>query len=84
MCLSSSRLSDRIFAALDLAIQQEDIAAADLLVQALDHSMTRNAGGGEFIERRNYSPEIIAVIERLAVLKQGGESDEAALVQASS
>ena len=66
---TSYRLSDRIFSALDLAIQQEDVAIAELLLPALERSMTRNAGGGEFVERRNYPKELVEVIDRLDKLK---------------
>lgn len=64
-----ARLSDRIFHALDLAIEQEDIAVAELLMTAMEHAMTRNAGGGEFVERRHYPDELLDVIDRLAELK---------------
>ncbi|MBG78643.1 MAG: hypothetical protein CL570_06410 [Alphaproteobacteria bacterium] len=67
---TSYRLSDRIFAALDMAIQQEDVAIAELLLPALERSMTRNAGGGEFVERRNYPDELVEVIDRLEKLKK--------------
>lgn len=63
------RLSDRILFALEMAIDQDDIAISNLLVKALDMSMTRNTGGGEFIERRDYPPEIEKAMERLGELK---------------
>jgi len=52
------RLSDRIVFALDLALQQEDFETSQQLLGALDLAMTRNSGGGEFIERRDYPEEI--------------------------
>lgn len=64
-----TRLSDRILFALEKALDQEDVAICDMLVRALDMSMTRNAGGGEFIERRDYPPEIEKAMDRLAALK---------------
>lgn len=66
---NSARLSDRIYCALDLAIEQEDVAIAEILMAALEHAMTRNAGGGEFVERRHYPDELLDVIDRLAELK---------------
>ncbi len=54
--LNKARLSDRIFHALKLAIEQSDTKLADALVHALELSMTRNTGGGEFVERRDYPP----------------------------
>ena len=41
----STRLSDRILAALDLALEQEDLKVAELLTRAMEMSMTRNTGG---------------------------------------
>ncbi|MBE2191300.1 MAG: hypothetical protein KDJ26_04300 [Alphaproteobacteria bacterium] len=68
--LSSLRLSDRIFFALQLAIQQKDSHTADVLVKALELSMTRNSGGGDFVERRDYPPEIEEVLKKLRELKK--------------
>lgn len=65
------RLSDRILFALKLALDQEDVMICDILVKALELSMTRHTGGGDFVERRDYSPEIEATLDRLAALKEG-------------
>ena len=64
------RLSDRVLYALELALEQEDIPIAELLVRALDLSMTRNTGGGEFIERRDYPKEIEAALDKLRDIKK--------------
>lgn len=53
---SKIRLSDRILSALELSLEQDDIKISELLTRALELSMTRNTGGGEFIERRDYPP----------------------------
>ncbi|MCB1556684.1 MAG: hypothetical protein KDJ15_05155 [Alphaproteobacteria bacterium] len=63
------RLSDRILFALDLALEQEDLSIAEDLLRALDLSMTRNTGGGEFIERRDYPSEIEEMMKRLDGLR---------------
>ncbi|MCB9988590.1 MAG: hypothetical protein H6868_04550 [Rhodospirillales bacterium] len=63
------RLSDRILFALDLALQQGDAPISEELVKALDLSMTRNTGGGEFIERRDYPDEIEDALHRLDGLR---------------
>lgn len=63
------RLSDRILSALELALQQDDLKISELLTRALEHSMTRNTGGGEFIERRDYPPEIEAAMTKLYELR---------------
>lgn len=64
---NKSRLSDRILEAMELALEQQDAEIAELLNRALDLSMTRNTGGGEFIERRDY-PRVVE--EAIAHLKQ--------------
>lgn len=70
--LNIQRLSDRIFFALDLAVEQKSVAIADALVNALELSMTRNSGGGEFVERRDYPLEIESVLKKLRELKDKG------------
>lgn len=64
------RLSDRILYALELAIEQEDISIAESLVRALELAMTRNTGGGEFVERRDYPTEIREALDRLREIKK--------------
>lgn len=63
------RLSDRILSALDLCLEQEDLKIAEILTKALEMSMTRNTGGGDFIERRDYPPEIERAMEQLYALR---------------
>lgn len=65
----SIRLSDRIVSALELSLKQDDLQISDLLTRALELSMTRNTGGGEFIERREYPREIEDAMNRLNSLK---------------
>ena len=64
------RLSDRILYALELAIEQEDISIAESLVRALELAMTRNTGGGEFVERRDYPQEIKDAMDKLREIKK--------------
>jgi len=64
------RLSDRILSALELALEQDDVKIAELLTSAMELSMTRNTGGGEFIERRDYPPEIEKAMDKLNKLKK--------------
>ncbi len=68
------RLSDRILSALELAVNQKDIKIAELLTRAMEQAMTRNTGGGEFIERRDYPPEIEKVMDELAALRDQRDS----------
>lgn len=63
------RLSDRILQSLQLSLEQEDVKIAELLTRALELSMTRNTGGGEFIERRDYPPEIEEAMDKLYDLR---------------
>ncbi len=64
------RLSDRILSALELSLEQEDIKISEILTRALEQSMTRNTGGGEFIERRDYPPEIEIAMNKLYDLRE--------------
>jgi len=66
---SHLRLSDRILFALELALHQEDVAISEQLLKALDLAMTRNTGGGEFVERRDYPPEIEIAMNELVKIK---------------
>jgi hypothetical protein len=68
--LNKNRLSDRILYALKLSVDQQDAILSDILVNALELSMTRNAGGKEFTERRTYSPEIEAELTKLSSIKK--------------
>ena len=65
-----NRLSDRILPALQLAIEQKDLAIFDLLRRALEMSMTRGAGGADFIERRAFSDEVERMIKGFNTLKK--------------
>lgn len=66
---NSERLSDRILYAMDLALDQEDIAIADMLSNVLEASVTRNAGGQNFVERRKYPEGFQEAFLRLQKLK---------------
>lgn len=68
------RLSDRILSALDLALEQNDLKISELLTRALEQAMTRNTGGGEFIERRDYPPEIENAMNALSALRDRSEA----------
>ncbi len=65
------RLSDRILYALERALDQEDAEIAEDLLKVLEKSMTRNTGGGEFIERRDYPKEVEAAFSRFEKIKAG-------------
>lgn len=69
----SIRLSDRILSALELALEQNDLKISEILTRALEQSMTRNTGGGEFIERRDYPPEIERAMDKLYALRDQSE-----------
>lgn len=63
------RLSDRILSALQLSLSQGDYKISELLTRALELAMTRNTGGGEFVERRDYPPEIEEAMSKLYDLR---------------
>ncbi len=63
------RLSDRILFCLEMAIEQEDVEIAEGLVRVMELAMTRNTGGGEFIERRDYPAEIEGAMNKLGAIK---------------
>lgn len=67
---NKDRLSDRILYAVELALEQHDLELSEALNKALELSMTRNTGGGEFIERRDYPREIEKAIAQLRELKK--------------
>lgn len=67
---NKDRLSDRILYAVELALEQQDLELSESLNKALELSMTRNTGGGEFIERRDYPKEIEIAIAQLRELKK--------------
>lgn len=66
----ATRLSDRILYALELALEQDDVSISETLTRALEMSMTRNTGGGEFIERRDYPADMEAAMKKLSELRQ--------------
>ena len=68
------RLSDRILSALQLSLSQEDVKISELLTRALELAMTRNTGGGEFVERREYPPEIEEAMNKLEELRAKQDS----------
>ena len=68
--LSKARLSDRVLYALKLAVEQEDVKIAEALVSALELAMTRNTGGGEFVERRDYPTELEKELAKLDAIKK--------------
>jgi hypothetical protein len=67
------RLSDLVLEAMYLAIEQKDVAIADILSRALEMSLTRNAGGRNFIERRDLSKDVEKAIEKLGALKRAAK-----------
>lgn len=63
------RLSDYVFQALLIALEQEDLEIAQLLTRALEQSMTRFAGGPDFEERRQLTEEFQAALVKLEQLR---------------
>jgi hypothetical protein len=67
------RLSDLVVQAMRLALDQKDVAVADILSRALEMSLTRNAGGRGFIERRELTKEIDKALDDLIALKKAAK-----------
>lgn len=70
MTVGFTRLSDAILKAVEVALDQGDALIAEQLMRNLELSLTRNAGGADFVERRSYPDEIQAAIEKLEALKK--------------
>ncbi|MDI1228195.1 MAG: hypothetical protein PSY14_10975 [bacterium] len=67
------RLSDLVTQAMRLALDQKDVAIADILSRALEMSLTRNAGGRDFLERRELSDEVNQALDDLVSLKKAAK-----------
>jgi hypothetical protein len=67
--MEDQRLSDRIVFALELAINQGDYKTGEILSRALEISMTRMAGGGDFTERREYPEHVEKLMVKLDELR---------------
>lgn len=66
----ATRLSDRILSALEVALDQNDVHIAETLTRALEMAMTRNTGGGEFVERRDYPADMEIAMKKLSELRK--------------
>jgi hypothetical protein len=64
------RLADWILDALKVALDQKDLAVADLLMSALELTMTRGAGGKDFTERRDFSAEVEEAMNQRDALRK--------------
>lgn len=64
------RLSDHVMGALDIALDQKDILVAEKLFSVLEVVMTRNAGGQDFVERREFPEKVNESLNRLMALKE--------------
>lgn len=58
------RLSDHILEALEMAVSQKDKDISTALARALEMSLTRQAGGAGFEERREYDAKIQSLLEQ--------------------
>lgn len=65
------RLGDRILAALDLAIEQQQLEIAEQLWHALELALSRY-GGPLAVEKRDPPPSLDQVLDRLLALRQAG------------
>lgn len=70
---SDIRLGDRILSAFELALEQGDLPIAELLLAALERTMTRNITGDGYVERRDYPPELEKAMIHMEELRRIGE-----------
>lgn len=63
------RLSDKILDALKLCIEQKDADVSEVLNRALQMSMTRGAGGKDFVERRDFAEDVEKTLELYEALR---------------
>ncbi len=63
------RLSDRILYALQLALEQQDLVAAERLNKALETSLTRKIDGKGFVNRRDFTLDYENAIRDLETLR---------------
>ncbi len=63
------RLSDRILFAMQLALEQKDLDVSEHLNDALEKSLTRKTGGKGFVERRDFTAEYDAAMQKLHDLR---------------
>ncbi|MBU6474516.1 MAG: hypothetical protein KGL10_01715 [Alphaproteobacteria bacterium] len=68
------RLSDAVLAALVLALEQKDLAVAELLSRALEMAMTRGAGGKGFVERREFTAGVEKAMNQMDALRKQSRS----------
>lgn len=71
---TQQRLGDIILSAMNMALDQKDLAIAEVLSKALDLAMTRNAGGKGFVERRDFSDEVVDALTKLQELKKSSKA----------
>jgi len=55
---------------LRLAVEQKDGQVAGALVSVLELAMTRNSGGGEFVERRDLPEAVETLLDEARALKK--------------
>ena len=65
-----NRLCDKILEALEFSLNQKDLEISELLANALELSVTRNAGGPDFVERRDFADEVGDALDLLDDLRK--------------
>jgi hypothetical protein len=69
MPASGRRLSDKILAAFDQACERRELDVAELLVKALEMTLTRTGGKGNVDQRRELGP-VVEAYTRLQRLRR--------------
>lgn len=66
---SNIRLSDRILSALELALEQNDLEVSEILLTAIDQTLLRKTNDFNFVERRDYPPELDQALAKIQLLR---------------
>lgn len=66
------RLSDHIYQALRISLDQKDLEISELLTRALEQSMSRHVSEHKIEERRQFSDDFETALVDLQVLRKAG------------
>jgi hypothetical protein len=65
-----NRISDYIFTALKMALEQKDLQTAELLTRALENTISKGLENTAIEERRNFSDQFEAAMTELQALRK--------------
>ena len=65
-----NRISDYIFTALKMALEQKDLQTAELLTRALENTISKGLENTAIEERRNFSDQFEVAMTELQALRK--------------